>query len=200
MFATGQLGASVIFVVTIAASLLGLFVAPALIERSLFRPYWFVRRRQYDTVYMSGFVHADMGHLIMNMVTFYFFAFPLEARLGTVMFLVLYTLGLVFSHTCTYFRHSRDPDYATLGASGAISAVLFAFIVYYPMRSLYLFFIPIPIPAVLFAVGYMAYTYWAARTAQGRINHDAHLCGAITGLVFVLIIDPGAYVRLLNLL
>jgi len=196
MFATGQLGASVILVVTIAASLLGLYVTPALIERSLFRPYWLVRRRQYDTLYMSGFVHADLGHLFMNMVTFYFFAFPLEARLGTPSFLLLYGFGLVFSHACTYFRHSRNPDYATLGASGAVSAVLFAFIVYYPMRSIYLFLIPVPIPAVLFAVGYMLYTYWAARGARGRINHDAHLCGALTGLAYVLVIDPDAYVRL----
>lgn len=188
-----------IFAVTIAASLLGLYRAPQLIDRSLFRPYWFFRRRQYDTVYMSGFVHADLGHLVLNMVTFYFFAFPMERYIGTLKFLILYFFGLVVSHAYTYYRHREEPEYASLGASGAISAVLFAYIVYFPTTTLLLLPIPVPIPAVVFAVGYVAYSYWAARHRSDRVNHDAHLFGALGGLAFVAITDPSAFARLQQL-
>lgn len=195
-----QPGAAIIFAVTVATSLIGLFAAPQLIDRSLFRPYWFLRRRQYDTIFMSGFVHADLGHLFFNMFTFYFFAFPLERYIGTVKFLVLYFFGLVVSDSWTYFKHRDDREYASLGASGAIAAVLFAFIVYFPTTTLALMLIPVPIPAPLFAVGYLAYEYWAGRQQRGRINHDAHLCGALWGIVFVAVTDPSAFGRLLQLL
>ncbi len=190
--------ALVIFVVTLAASLLGLFAAPRIIERSLFRPYYFLRRKQYDTIVTSGFVHADLPHLIFNMVTFWFFAFPLEKEIGSVRFALLYFLGLVVSDAGTYFKHRNDPQYASLGASGAISAVLFAAIVYFPWMKLFIIPIPLPIPAPLFAVGYVAYSWWSARQARGRINHDAHLGGALFGLVFVLLTDPAAFGRLLG--
>ncbi len=199
MFESGQFGASVIFVATVGASLIGLFAAPNLIEKSLFRPYWFLKKRQYDTLYMSGFVHADIGHLLMNMVTFYFFAFPLERMIGTVPFIVLYALGLVLSHVWTLYRHMNNAEYATLGASGAISAVLFAFVVYDPTSSLFIIPIPIPIPAWFFAIAYLGYTWWASQQNRGRINHDAHFCGALTGLVFVLFTNPGAYGRLFSM-
>jgi membrane associated rhomboid family serine protease len=190
--------ALVIFVATLAASLLGLFAAPKIIERSLFRPYYFLRRQQYDTIVTSGFVHADLPHLIFNMMTFWFFAFPLEKEIGPVRFALLYFLGLVVSDAGTYFKHRNDPQYASLGASGAISAVLFAAIVYFPWMSLFIIPIPLPIPAPLFAVAYVAYSWWSARQARGRINHDAHLGGALFGLVFVLLTDPAAYGRLLG--
>jgi membrane associated rhomboid family serine protease len=190
--------ATVIFVATLAASLLGLFAAPQIVERSLFRPYYFLRRRQYDTIVTSGFVHADLPHLIFNMMTFWFFAFPLEKEIGSVRFALLYFLGLAVSDVGTYFKHRNDPQYASLGASGAISAVLFAAIVYFPWMKLFIIPIPLPIPAPLFAVAYVAYSWWSARQARGRINHDAHLGGALFGLVFVLLTDPAAYGRLLG--
>ena len=189
--------ALIIFVITIATSLIGLFGAPKLIDRSLFRPYWFLRRRQYDTIVLSGFVHADLMHLIFNMMTFYFFGFLLQQAIGPVHFLLLYFAGLLVSHVGTYIKQKNNPEYACLGASGAISAVLFAAIVFYPDQSLYIIPIPVPIPAPLFGIGYLAYTWYAARNPQGRINHDAHLGGAITGLVYVALIEPSAYRYLL---
>ena len=93
--------ALIIFIITIATSLIGLFAAPKLIDRSLFRPYWFLRRRQYDTFVLSGFVHADLMHLIFNMMTFYFFGFLLERAIGPMHFLLLYFAGLVVSHAGT---------------------------------------------------------------------------------------------------
>jgi membrane associated rhomboid family serine protease len=182
-----------IFIATIAASLVGLYVAPRVIERSLFRPYYFLRNRQYDTIATSGFVHADLTHLLFNMMTFYFFAFELEKRIGTVAFAALYAIGLVTSDVGTYFKHRHQPEYASLGASGAIAAVLFAFVVYFPTRSFLILPIPIPIPAPLFAVLYLAYSWYSARHARGRINHDAHIGGALAGLAFVMITDPQAF-------
>ena len=187
-------GALIIFVATIVISLIG-FSSPQFLDRSLFRPYWLLRRKQYDTVVMSGFVHADFMHLLFNMMTFYFFGFQLERYIGTAMFVVLYLVGLLISHAGTYYKQRRNPEYASLGASGAISAVLFAAIVYFPQMSLYVMFIPIPIPAPLFAVAYLAYTVYASRQARGRINHDAHLSGALTGLAFVAVTDPQAVAR-----
>jgi membrane associated rhomboid family serine protease len=190
--------ALVIFVAPIVASLAGLYAKPAIIEASLFRPYWFLRRRQYATIVTSGFVHADLPHLIFNMVTFYFFAFPLEKQIGSLRFALLYFLGLVVSDLGTYFKHRNDQGYASLGASGAISAVLFAAIVYFPWMKLFIIPIPLPIPAPLFGVAYVAYSWWSAKQARGRINHDAHLGGALFGVVFVALTDPAAFANLLG--
>jgi membrane associated rhomboid family serine protease len=188
--------AAIILLVTVAVSLAGLFGSPKIIERSLFRPYWFLRKKQYETIVASGFVHADLPHLIFNLVTFYFFAFQLEKQVGSARFAALYLIGLVASDIGTYFKHRNDPEYASLGASGAISAVLFASIVYFPWQKLFIIPIPVPIPAPLFAIGYVAYSWYSANHARGRINHDAHLGGALAGLAFVLLTDPAAYARL----
>jgi membrane associated rhomboid family serine protease len=188
-----------IFLVTIATSLLGLFATPKLIASCLFRPYWFLRNREYHTLFTSSLVHGDVLHLLFNMVTFYFFAFSLERRIGMGWFVVLYLFGLLVSHAGTYVKHKHDRDYACLGASGAISAVLFASIVFNPYQSLFILPIPVPIPGPLFAVLYLAYSYYASRQVQGsRINHDAHIGGALAGLAFVALLDPRAYSHLLR--
>jgi membrane associated rhomboid family serine protease len=189
------MAAAIILGATVIVSLLGLWAVPSLIERNLFRPFWFLPRRQYWTAVTSGFVHADLGHLLFNSLTYWFFAFPLERVIGSARFVALYFIGLVASDTGTYFKHRRDPDYASLGASGAILAVLFASIVYFPRQSIMIMPIPLPIPAPLFAIGYLAYTFYAARAQRGRINHDAHFDGALAGLAFVALTDPEAMAR-----
>lgn len=189
-----------ILVVNLGLSLIGLFAAPQLIERCLFRPYEFARGRNRISALTSGFVHADLPHLLFNMLTFFFFGPPLERRIGTPAFVALYALGLLFSQLGSYRKHKNNPQYATLGASGAISAVLFAAIVYFPTMSLFIIPIPVPIPAPLFAVAYLAYSWWSAKQNTGRINHDAHLGGALVGLAFVAIFDPAAVGRALALL
>jgi membrane associated rhomboid family serine protease len=190
--------AAIILVVTLATSLAALYGSPKIIEHCLFRPYWFLRRRQYASIVTSGLVHADLPHLIFNLVTFYFFAFQLEKQIGGARFAALYLIGLVVSDAGTYFKHRDDRDYASLGASGAISAVLFASIVYFPWQKLFIIPIPVPIPAPIFAIGYVAYSWYSSRQARGRINHDAHLGGALAGLAFVAITHPGAYRQLLQ--
>ena len=189
------MAATYILGLTVTISLAGLWFAPLLIQRSLFRPYWLLPDRRYWTVLTSGFVHADLGHLLFNGLTFWFFAFGLERVIGPVRFLALYLIGLLASNVGTYFKHRRDPDYACLGASGAILAVLFAAIVYFPRQSIFILPIPVPIPAPLFAVCYLIYSFYAARQQRGRINHDAHFDGALAGLAFVGLTDPSAWER-----
>jgi membrane associated rhomboid family serine protease len=171
-----------------------------LLGKLIFRPYEVARGRDRHTIITCAFVHADLAHLLFNMVTFYYFgATLLERRIGTLKFVILYVAGLLLSQLGTYFKHRNHPEYGTLGASGAISAVLFAAIIYYPTLPIYVFFIPIGIPAPLFAVGYLAYTWWSARQDRGRINHDAHFAGALAGLAFVAITDPAAWSRALRI-
>jgi membrane associated rhomboid family serine protease len=187
--------AAIILVVTLAASLAALFVFRGLVDRWAFRPYWVTRRGDWQTLITSGLVHADLSHLIFNGVSFWFFAVPLEGIIGSVSFAVLYLLGLLLSLTGSWVKHRNDPEYATLGASGAISAAVFALIVYAPTLTLFILPIPFPIPAPLYAIGYLIYSWWSSRQNRGRINHDAHLGGALTGLAFVAVTDPGAYGR-----
>jgi membrane associated rhomboid family serine protease len=184
-----------ILVVNVVLGLIGLYQAPRLIERCLFRPYEFARGQRRGTLVTSGFVHADLPHLIFNMLSFWFFGVPLERYIGTPRFVVLYALGLVLSLVPTYLKHRNNRSYATLGASGAISAVLFAAIVYFPTMKLLILPIPVPIPAPLFAAGYLFYSWWSSRQNVGHINHDAHLAGAAVGLAFVAFTEPAAWVR-----
>ena len=184
--------ATILLAAMVVISVAGLSVAPQIVRHCLFRPYWLARQQRSMAWIGSGFVHASYGHLFFNALTFWSFGFALERTIGSVRFAVLYAAGLLVSDAGTYFKHRADPDYASLGASGAILAVLFAAIVYSPRDSLYIMLLPVPVPAPLFAVLYLAYTIYAARQRQDGINHDAHLGGAITGLLFVLITDPGA--------
>jgi membrane associated rhomboid family serine protease len=184
----------------IALGIAGLWVNPQIIERCAFRPYEFARGQRRGTLIASGFAHADVPHLLFNMITFYSFGWLLERVLGTEMFVVLYVLGLALSPLISLVKHRDNPSYATLGASGAVSAVVFATVVYFPTESLMIFLIPVPIPAWLFAIGYLGYSFWAANQNKGRINHDAHLAGALTGLAFVAITEPRAITRALQLL
>lgn len=195
MLPSGAPAATLILVAMLLASLAGLYALPSFIERNLFRPHWLVPRREYATLLTSAFIHADLPHLLFNAFTFWAFAFQLEPAMGTPRFLALYAFGLLVSDAGTYFKHRSNPAYQCLGASGAILAVLFASIVYFPTAAIYTFPIPFPIPAPLFAVAYLGYSYYASRQAQGRINHDAHLGGAVAGLVFVAVTDTPALVR-----
>jgi membrane associated rhomboid family serine protease len=182
-----------ILVTFIVVSALGLKVAPGIIERNLLRPYRVARHTEYSTLITCGFVHADFAHLFFNSLTMFFFGPTLEATIGTTRFLALYFIGLLISSLGTVFKHRNNPEYASLGASGAILAVLFAYIVYHPLNIIFLYFVPMP--AVVFAFGYLAYTWWASNNSRGRINHDAHLDGALTGLIFVGLTDIDAWRR-----
>jgi membrane associated rhomboid family serine protease len=190
--------ATIILALIVLMSVSGLWFAPRIIEWNLFRPYWFLRLRQYWTVVGSAFVHANFSHLLFNCLTFWFFALPLERVIGSARFVALYGLGLAASNTGTYFKHRNDPAYACLGASGAILAVLFASIVYFPHQAIFMLPVPLPIPAPIFAVCYLLYSFYAGRHPQGNINHEAHFNGALAGLAFVALTDLPAWQRALQ--
>ncbi len=186
-----------ILVVTIIVSVIGL-AAPKVIERSLLRPYQVARGSGYVGLLTSGFVHATVGHMVFNLITFYSFGFALERAIGPVRLAALYFSALLISGIGTCYKHRDDPAYASLGASGAILGVLFASIVYFPRQSLYILPLPVPIPAPLFAVGYLAFSWYSSRSNRGQINHDAHIFGALTGLAFVLVTDPTRFMALVR--
>ena len=195
----GAPAAAAILALILVASLAALYAAPQTLDRHLLRPYWLLRRRQWVTVITSGFLHADLPHLLFNAFTFWAFGFSLERAIGTGPFVALYAFGLLVSAAGTWLAHRQQPEYASLGASGAILAVLFASIVYTPSQSIVIFPIPLPIPAPLFALLYLGFTFYASRQpARGRINHDAHLSGALAGVVFVLLTDAAAFGRALR--
>jgi membrane associated rhomboid family serine protease len=191
------MGAWTILVVIVVASVAGL-LSPALLAQATLRPYLIARGSGYWRLLTSGFVHADIAHLAFNLITFYSFGFALERAIGTTRFVVLYFSGLLISGIGTCIKHRNEPNYASLGASGAILAVLFASIVYFPHSRLLILPLPIPIPAPLFALLYLAFSYYSSRNSKGRINHDAHIAGALTGIAFVAITDPRAFGALLN--
>ena len=151
-----------------------------------------VKAGQFDRLITYGFVHGDGFHLLFNMITLFFFGQVLEQFYRQYAFdmgfALFYLGGLLVSILPSYFKHKNDLNYFSLGASGAVSAILFAFILFYPWQIIWVFIIPIP--AIIFAVIYVAYSIWAEKRANNRINHSAHLWGAAYGILMTMILDP----------
>ncbi len=138
----------------------------------------------------SGFLHVDVSHLLFNMLTLYFFADVIINNLGPLSFILIYFVSLLTGNVLTYFYHKKNLNYSAVGASGAVSGVLFAAILLFPNMSLYIMFIPIPIPAYIVGIGYLAYTVFGMKKQLGNIGHSAHLGGAVSGIVICLILLP----------
>ena len=145
-------------------------------------------------------VHADGMHLFFNMFTLFFFGGQMEAylslRIGVLGLPLLYVGGLVASILPSYVKHQNDPNYYSLGASGAVAAVLFAAVLLRPGATIYLFFIPMP--ALVFGIAYIAYSWYMDRQSNDNINHSAHLWGAGFGLMFMALLEPSLVGRLLH--
>ena len=168
-----------------------------LADRLILWPPAISRRHEYWRLVSYGFLHADLPHLLFNMVTLYFFGRLIEQVMaqvtGSALTYPLFYLGaLVVSILPSYLRNQQNPNYFSLGASGAVSAVLFAFILIQPWSLIFVFFIPAP--AILYAVFYVGYSIWMDRKGGDRINHSAHLAGAAFGVMFMLAMEP----RLVN--
>lgn len=167
-------------------------------SRLLFHPHTIKRQRQWDRFLGHGFIHSGWAHLIFNMITMYFFGKNVEIAfkaffgqtMGSVHFLLLYFLGMILASVYSYFKHQDNSGYAALGASGAVSAALFASILIYPGSSLMIFPLPIPIPAIIFGPLYLAYSVYMARQGRDNIGHDAHFYGAIFGIIYPLVVKP----------
>lgn len=160
-------------------------------------PYQEARTGQWYRMLTSGFVHGSMIHLALNMYVFYIFGEYVEhyfiIRLGGVwgriLFLLFYLSAIVFADIPTYVKHRNNPGFASVGASGAVSGILFIFIMIKPWEILQLFFI-IPIPAIIAGIAYLVYSSWASRHGRGNIDHVAHFYGAVFGILFALLFLP----------
>lgn len=182
--------ASLIFIFTLVTSIYA-FNDSSLYGRFMLHPYSVYRRSNVYTLLTSGLIHGSWMHLAFNMFTFYFFAFRLEAMVGSWRFGLIYLVGLILSDIPTVYKQKDNYNYHSLGASGAISAVLFSFIMFNPLTTLMIFPLPIPIWAVLFGVLYLVYCFYMAKNARDNINHDAHLYGALTGVILTILLVPG---------
>ncbi len=163
-----------------------------LADRLILWPPAIDKQKQYDRLLSYGFIHADFMHLLFNMLTLYFFGRQIEMLMtglvGVWVYPLFYLSALVISILPTYLKNQHNPNYLSLGASGAVSAVLFAFILIAPWQLIFVFFIPLP--AIVFAVLYVGYSIWMDKRGGDRINHSAHLAGAAYGVMFLLIMRP----------
>ena len=168
------------------------FNNPRLLDRLILWPPAIDRKHQYDRLLTHGFIHADWQHLLFNMITLFFFGRFAEqvisSMIGPVGFVLFYLSAIVIAILPTYLRHRHDVQYRSLGASGAVSAVLFAFILVQPWSLIFVFFLPVP--AILYGVFYVGYSFWMDRQGGDNTNHNAHLSGAIYGVLFMLLMEP----------
>ncbi|SFM99507.1 Rhomboid family protein [Chitinophaga sp. YR627] len=156
-------------------------------------PYLVKEKKQFYRFITSGLIHENFMHLGFNMFTLYFFGSFIERMFeqifhSKIYYLLFYVLALVLSDIPTYLKHKDNPDYRTLGASGAVSAVVFAAILFNPWATIYVFVIPMP--SIVYGVVYLGYTIYMSRQEGTGINHDAHLWGAVFGILFPLIFEP----------
>ena len=163
-------------------------------DSSFFRKYEFhiasIRTGEQIRMFSSAFLHADISHLAFNMLTLYFFAPVVYGFLGDFSFFLIYIGSLLSGSLLTLFFHKNDYSYRAIGASGAVTGVLYAAILIYPEMNLYLFFIPIPIPAYIFGIGYLLYSIYGMKAKRDNIGHTAHFGGAIGGYLITLINEP----------
>jgi membrane associated rhomboid family serine protease len=173
-----------------------------IISKMIFYPKEMNARNEWWRFITHGFIHADFQHLIFNMLTLFFFGPFVETTFAVLfdsplVYPIFYLAALVFSSVPSYFKHKDNYYYRALGASGAIAAVLFTTILFNPWQILNVYLI-IPIPAILFAVGYVAYSSYMSKKGNDGIGHEAHLWGAIFGLVCPIVLKPGVFPYFLN--
>lgn len=166
-------------------------------DRGFFERYKFnvsgIRRGEKIRMFSSGFLHVDMMHLFFNMFTLYFFAPVVVFHLGAIHFLIIYMVSLILGNLLSLYFHKDEYHYSAVGASGAVTGVLYAAILLEPSMRLGLLFIPLPIPAYAFGILYLLYSIYGMKNRVGNIGHDAHFGGAIGGYVATLILLPSLF-------
>ena len=187
---------STILIAIIAVTIL--FSLKGLNDVAFFRKFEFhigsIRAGDHIRMITSGFLHADMGHLFFNMFTLYMFAPVVITYFGSASFFLIYMASLVFGSLLTLLMHKNDYSYRAIGASGAVMGVLYSAILIDPSMNLYLFFIPIPIPAYLFGIGYLLYSIYGMKAKNDNIGHTAHFGGAVGGYLITLAKEPSMLV------
>lgn len=190
-----QLSITLIIIIITSVISFSALSKPKIIDDLIFAPPLVAQNNQWYRFFSCGLIHADFGHLLFNMLTLYFFGPAVErgfeeifgAGIGRWVYLLMYVSSLAVSVIPTYQRHKNDWNYRSLGASGAVSAVLFAGLLIAPSTGVMIFFIPIPIPGFIFAPLYLLISAWMDRSGRDNVNHSAHIWGALYGLAFVII-------------
>ncbi|WP_166966233.1 rhomboid family intramembrane serine protease [Yeosuana marina] len=149
-----------------------------------------VRRGEQFRLFSTGFLHADNAHLFFNMFSLYFFADVVIGFLGVFSFVIIYVGSLILGSLLSLYFHKDEYHYSAVGASGAVMGIIYSAILLQPGMSLYMFFIPIPIPAYIFGIGYLLYSIYGMKNRIGNIGHDAHFGGAIGGYAITLLLAP----------
>ena len=179
-------------IIIIAANVL--FSMKGFNDYSFFEKYKFntgaVRRGEQIRIISSGFLHVSTSHLLFNMLTLYFFSSIVVGYLGSLSFVIIYLGSLILGNLLSYYFHKDEYHYTAVGASGAVSGILYSAILLEPGMSLYMFFIPVPIPAYIFGIGYLLYSIYGMRSRNDNIGHDAHFGGAVGGYVITLAMAP----------
>lgn len=189
-----------IILFNVMVSLFALYIDGRVLEKGMLRPYRTFRQQTWYEVITSGFLHANLTHLLVNMFVLYFFGSVMEGVLGPVHFLMLYFSGLLVSSIPSLVKHRDNPEYATIGASGAVEAVLFSFIFVFPTEKLILILLPIPIPAWLFGLAFLAYSVYEGKRGKGNVNHAAHIAGAIWGVLYLIFFVPNSVDHILTII
>lgn len=165
----------------------------------IFNPYVIDKRHQYYRFITAGFIHADFVHLLFNMYALYLFGGIVESALDSIfpgysmlLYIVLYLSALIMSSMFSFYKHKDEPRYNALGASGAVSAVLFASIIIYPSQKLMIFPIPFFLPSYILGPLYLVYSWYMGRRQLDNIGHDAHFFGALWGILFIMLLWHGA--------
>jgi membrane associated rhomboid family serine protease len=180
---------TLLILLTCVWSFLG-FRNPSIEEKYIFHPGSILGGKEYYRLVTSGFLHADWNHLILNMLSLYFFAPHVEFVLGTTKFLLIYFGSVVGGNLLSLYVH-RHHHYFAYGASGGVCGMIFAYILLFPGSSVRMFYLPIGIPAWLYSIGFMLYSFYGMKeNNKGGIGHDAHLGGSIVGLLITAAIDP----------
>jgi len=169
---------------------------PRVLNSLMMNPYLITRQSQYYRLVTSGFIHRDHMHLIFNMFSLYFFGTQLEyifqqifGGLGSLHFITLYLFGIIISDVPTVLKHKNNIYYNSLGASGAVSAVVFACILFLPLRDICIYGV-LCFPGVVLGLAYLVYSFYSSKKSKDGINHDAHLYGALFGIIYCLIFYP----------
>jgi len=182
----------IIIIITCIISIMS-FNRPGEIDKLSMWPYMVKEHKQYYRFITGGLVHADYMHLGFNMLTMWFFGGPIEDAFrmefgNKIYFLVFYVLALILSDVPSYMKHYSNYSYRSIGASGAVSAVVFAAILFRPWAQISVFFIPMP--AIVYGLLFLGYSFYMSRRGGDGINHDAHFWGAVFGFLFPLCIKP----------
>jgi|AntRauTorckE6833_2_1112554.scaffolds.fasta_scaffold00421_12 membrane associated rhomboid family serine protease len=188
-----------LIVLNIAITLLALYWNEKIFDVGMLRPYRMFRNRTWYEVITSGFLHAGISHLLVNMFVLFFFGTVMEQVLGPAHFLALYFSALIFSSIPSLIQHKDNPEYATIGASGAVEAVLFSYIFVFPTEKLMLILLPIPIPAWIFGILFLVYSVYEGRRGKGNVNHGAHIAGALWGILYLIFFVPNSVDHILTI-